>query len=330
MDRSGSIIVTGGAGYVGSHVCKALAAHGYSPVAYDDLSTGSRDVVKWGPFELGDIGDRERLAEMFLRLRPVAVLHLAALVVDPKSMFDPDNFYKTNVAGSLNLLRAMAEAKISKLVYCSGSAVYGMPEANPVAETQPLDAITPYGTSMLMTERTLPDFARSVDLDWIALRPFNVAGADPDGDTGPSPHDTKHLIPSAIRAAIGECDGLDVYGADYDTLDGTAVRDFVHVSDVAEAHVSALGRILDGERAATINIGSGQGYSVKQVIESVERISGRLLPLAEAPPRPGDPPVLVADIAVAEEVLGWQPQHTDLDEIIKTAWDWRTSPKSSH
>jgi UDP-glucose-4-epimerase GalE len=325
MDRSGSIIVTGGAGYVGSHVCKALAANGYSPVAYDDLSTGSRDLVKWGPLELGDIGDRERLAEMFLRLRPVAVLHLAALVVDPNSMFDPDNFYKTNVAGSLNLLRSMAEAKINKLVYCSGSAVYGMPEANPVSESQPLDAITPYGTSMLMTERTLPDFARSVDLDWIALRPFNVAGADPEGEAGPNPDDGKHLIPAVLRAASGESDALDVYGAEYDTLDGTAVRDFVHVTDVADAHVSALGRVLGGDRGAAINIGSGQGYSVKQVVESAERVCGREIPLADAPPRPGDPPVLVADIGTAEDVLGWQPRHTDLDDIIKSAWDWRTA-----
>jgi len=323
MDGSGTILVTGGAGYLGSHVCKALAANGYSPVAYDDLSTGSRDLVKWGPLELGDIGDRERLAEMFIRVRPQAVIHLAALVVDPVSMFEPDNYYRTNVAGSLTLFRAMAEAGVDKLVYCSSAAAYGMPEENPIDESQPLDAIIPYGTSKLMAERTLPDFARAHNMDWMSLRVFNVAGADPEGEAGrPSLKDTD-VVSATVRAALGKGETLQIFGTDYETEDGTPVRDFVHVSDVAQAHVLALGHVLNGDKSAIVNVGSGCGHSVKDVVAAVGRASGREVPVADGPPRPGDPPVMVADISLAKEMLDWKPEHTDLDDMVATAWRWQ-------
>jgi UDP-arabinose 4-epimerase len=322
MEASGPILVTGGAGYLGSHVCKALAGAGYLPVTLDDLSTGRRSLVRWGPLELGDIGDRARLAETFLRLRPRAVIHLAGLVVDPDSIYESDNYYRTNVAGSLVLLRAMAEAGIGKLVYCSAAAVYGMPQSLPVAEDHSLDAVTPYGSSKLMIERTLPDFARAHDMSWIALRVFNAVGADPDGEAGEWHEPETHLVPSAFLAAIGERDALEVYGTDYDTPDGTAVRDFVHVSDVAEAHLLALGQVLNGGIRATINIGRGEGYSVKQVIRAVERACARVVPARRAPPRPGDPPVIVANRTMAETLLDWRPRHCDIDEIVATAWRW--------
>ncbi len=325
MDGSGTILVTGGAGYLGSHVCKALAANGYSPVTYDDLSTGSRDLVKWGPMELGDIGDRERLAEMFIRMRPQAVIHLAALVVDPASLFEPDNYYRANVAGSLALFRAMAEAGVDKLVYCSSAAVYGMPEENPIDESQPLDAITPYGTSKLMTETTIPDFARAHDMDWMALRVFTVAGADPDGEAGRHSIEDTDVVSAALRAALGKAETLEVYGTEYDTEDGTPVRDFVHVSDVAQAHVSALGHLLSGGQSSIVNVGSGKGHSVKDVAAAVARASGREVPMAEGPPRPGDAPAMVADISLVEQVLGWKPTYAGLDDVVASAWHWQTA-----
>jgi UDP-arabinose 4-epimerase len=322
MDEGGSILVTGGAGYLGSHVCKALARAGWRPVAYDNLSTGQLKLVKWGPLEHGDIADRGRLAEVFLRVRPRAVIHLAALCVDAGPNFDPDNYYETNVAGSVTLLRAMAEARVTTLVYCSAAAVYGVPDSVPVAEDQPLDAITPYGTSKLMVERTIPDFANAHRMSWITLRVFNAIGADPDGEAGECHRPETHLVPSAIEAAMGKRESLRVYGTDYGTEDGTAVRDFVHVSDVAQAHVLALRRVLDGTHEAAVNIGSGVGHSVSQVIDAVERATGRAVPVREAPPRPGDAPVLVADCRKAASLLGWRPRKDDLCAAVATAFRW--------
>ena len=327
MEVGGAILVTGGAGYVGSHVCKALAGAGYLPLTYDDLSTGRRELVKWGPLEHGDVADRGRLAEVFLRTRPRAVIHLAALVVDAGPNFEPDNYYTTNVAGSVSLLRAMAEAGIVHLVYCSAAAVYGVPESVPVAEDHPLDAITPYGTSKLMVERTIPDFASAHHMSWIALRVFNAIGADAEGDAGEWHERETHLVPSAIEAAMGERAVLQVYGTDYGTVDGTAVRDFVHVSDIAEAHLLALGHVLARRRAAAVNIGSGRGHSVSQVIDAVEQVTGRSVPVRAAPPRPGDAPVLVADRVRAAKLLGWRPRHGDLVEAVTTACRWHAGHK---
>jgi len=253
------------------------------------------------------------------------VIHTAALVVDPVSVFALDNYYNVNVAGSLTLLRAMAEARVETLVYCSDAAVYGMPEAIPVTEDQPLDAVTPYATSKLMTERSLRDFARAHGLKWAALRVFSVAGADPDGEAGHDRARDPHLLPAAYRAAAGESEGLAIFGTEYDTADGTAVRDFVHVSDVADAHVSALGYLLDGGRPATFNIGSGQGYSVRQVIAAVEQAAGRPVPTTETAPRPGDPAVMVADIEAAETRLDWRPLQSELKDMVASGWRWHAA-----
>lgn len=319
MKASGPILVTGGAGYLGSHVCKALAASGYLPVTYDDLSSGHRELVRWGPLELGDVGDRQRLAETFVQLKPRAVIHLAS-VRGGALNHDPDHYYRTNVAGSLTLLRAMAEARIRSLVFCSSAAVYGMPQSLPVAEEQPLDAVTPFGASQLMVERAIPDFAEAHDLNWIVLRLFNAAGADPDGEASPWPSDDTRLMPSTISAAAGKRQALNVFGTGYDTRDGSAVRDFVHVCDAADAHVLALGRVLAGVSGTIANIGSGDGHSVIEVIKAVERVSGRIVPARAAPPRPGDPPVMVANRSLAESALSWRPRHSSLEEIVASAW----------
>ena len=252
------------------------------------------------------------------------------LVVDPVSQFEPDNYYRTNVAGSLALFRAMAEAGVDKIVYCSSAAVYGMPEENPIDESQPLDAITPYGTSKMMTEEILPDFASAHNMDWMSLRVFNVAGADPDGEAGRHSIDDTDVVSSAVRAALGKAEALQVYGTDYETDDGTPVRDFVHVSDVADAHVSALDHLLAGGASGIVNIGSGKGYSVKDVVDAVARASGRDVPVDEAPPRPGDPPMMVADASLAEEILDWKPMYPDFDEVVASAWRWQTAACAQH
>ncbi len=325
MNGSGTILVTGGAGYLGSHICKALAAGGYTPVVYDDLSTGSRDLVQWGELELGDICDRERLSEMFLRLRPDAVVHLAGLVVDPVSIFEPDNYYRTNMVGSLTLFRAMAEAGVYKLVYGSSAAVYGMPEVNPVDEDQPLDALTPYGTSKMMAETTLPDFARVHDMDWLALRVFNVAGADPDREAGRPSIDHTDIMSATVRAALGKTKAVTIFGTEYETEDGTPVRDFVHPTDVADAFVRAVAHVLSGGPSGLLNIGSGLGHSVKEVIAAVVRASGQDVPTEDGPMRPGDAPEIVADIDLVKEILGWAPKMSDLDTIAASAWQRQTA-----
>jgi UDP-arabinose 4-epimerase len=320
MDNNGPILVTGGAGYIGSHVCKALAASGYLPVAFDNLSSGHRDQVKWGPLEFGDITDRQSLAEAFLNVRPAAVIHLAAFQGDDGA--DPDAYYKTNVAGSVTLLRAMAEAQVANLVFCSTAEVYGMPEQLPVPEDQELDAITPFGTSQLMAERAIPDFAEAHELNWAILRVFNAAGADPDGEAGAWHNNRERLLPSAILAACGKRGSLPVFGTAYDTEDGTAIRDFVHVSDVADAHVLALSKVLAGQSGIIANIGSGVGHSVIDVIQGLERISGLMVPAREAPPRPGDPAIMIANRVLADSTLSWRPRRSSLDEILATAWQW--------
>jgi len=325
MDSGGPILVTGGAGYVGAHVCKALAAAGHLPVTYDDLSTGRRELVKWGPLELGAIGDRARLAETFLRTRPRAVIHLAGLVTGADGPFDMDSFYRVNVEGGITLLRAMAEAGVKSLVFCSSAAVYGVPETLPVDETEPLDAITPGGTSKAMIERALPDFARAHGIDWLALRVFNAFGADSDGEAGEWHEPETHLVPSTILTALGAREALDVYGTDYGTSDGTTVRDYVHVADVAEAHLKALGHVLAGGQSTAVNIGTGRGRSISEIIESVERVSGRMVTLREAPPRPGDAPVLIANPGRAARLLKWKPRHVDLDAAMRTAYDWHAA-----
>lgn len=319
------ILVTGGAGYIGSHTCKALARAGYTPIAYDNLVYGHRQAVRWGPLEQGDIADRERLDAVIDRYRPAAVMHFAAYAYVGESVQDPGKYYRNNVAGTLTLLEAMRDHGIEPLVFSSTCATYGLPEKIPIAEDHPQRPINPYGASKLMIERILRDFEQAHGLRHVALRYFNAAGADPDGEIGEDHDPETHLIPLAIQAALGWRPRVDIYGTDYPTADGTAIRDYIHVTDLAVAHVQALEYLQGGGRNTVLNLGTGRGYSVREVIRTVEAVGGRPVPIGEAPRRPGDPAVLVADPRCGAERLDWRSSYSGLSDIIATAWQWHTS-----
>lgn len=324
-----NILVTGGAGYVGSHACKALAGAGWRPITYDNLVNGHSASVRWGPFEHGDILDRTRLDEVIARHRPAAILHFAAFAYVRESIAQPAKYFRNNVQGSLNLLEAAKDAGVRKLVYSSSCAVFGAPAVNPIAEDAPKSPLSPYGASKLMVEMMLQDFGRAHDLAWTALRYFNAAGCDPDGELGEQHAPETHVIPLALAAAAGEQPRFVIHGSDYETPDGTCVRDYVHVSDLAEAHVRALELMESGRGAGALNLGVGRGYSVREVLDTVRRVTGRETPCAVGPRQPGDPPILVSDPRRAARVLGWEPQMPELAEIVRTAWEWRLKQKEA-
>jgi UDP-arabinose 4-epimerase len=325
---SQSILVTGGAGYVGSHACKALAGAGYLPVVYDDLSRGHREAVRWGPLVEGHLHDRARVVAALREHDALAVMHFAAFAYVGESVTDPEKYYANNVGGTLALLGAMREAEVRSIVFSSTCAVYGVPEALPIRETTAKAPLNPYGETKLAIERALHWYA-AYGIRYVALRYFNAAGADPDGEIGEDHEPETHLIPLVLRAALGRGNPVEIYGTDYPTRDGTAIRDYIHVSDLAEAHVRALGHLATGGDSAALNLGTGNGCSVREVIAAVERVGGRAVPQREAARRPGDPPELVADPALARSRLGWQPRHSDLDTIIDTALAWETRPGSA-
>lgn len=317
-----AVLVTGGAGFVGSHVCKALATAGYLPVTYDNLSQGHRWAVRWGPLEVGDIEDHNRLQQVMERYRPFAVMHFAALIAAGESVADPTRYYKNNVARLLILLDAMRRKKIDRIVFSSTAAVYGTPERTPIDEKHPLAPINPYGMSKLMGERILRDCAAAHGLRSIALRYFNAAGADPDGEIGESHEPETHLIPIVLEAAAGARSHVAVFGTDYPTIDGTCVRDYVHVTDLASAHVSALTRLEGASGPEAFNLGNGNGFTVREVVAAAERVSGAKIKVKLEPRRAGDPPILVADASHARTELGWQPAYSALDTQIGDAWRW--------
>jgi len=317
-----TVLVTGGAGYIGSHTCKALARAGHVPVVYDSLVNGHRHAVKWGPFEHGDILDRARLDEVIARYAPDAVIHFAAHAYVGESVADPGKYYRNNLAGSLCLLEAMLSRGVRRIVFSSSCAIYGVPPAIPITEDMPPAPINPYGTTKLMVERMLADFQRAHGLEWIALRYFNAAGDDPDGETGEDHDPETRVVPLVLEAAAGRGGPFIILGTDYPTADGTCVRDFIHVSDLADAHVKALQALADGAPSGPLNLGTGRGYSVRDVVGAVERVTGRAVPVKEGPRREGDPAALVADARRAREVLGWTPQASDIDTIVRTAWTW--------
>ena len=319
---SQSILVTGGAGYVGSHACKALARAGYRPVVYDNLSRGHREAVKWGPLIEGDLHDRGRLVETLRSHRVDAVMHFAAFAYVGESVTHPDTYYRNNVAGTLSLLDAMREAKVGTIVFSSTCAVYGVPEALPIRESTAKAPLNPYGQTKLAIERALHWYGAAGFMRYAALRYFNAAGADLDGEIGENHDPETHLIPLILRAALGRGEPLQVFGTDYPTPDGTAIRDYIHVADLADAHVRALAHLASGGDSLQLNLGTGSGHSVRAVVAAVERIAGRPVPRREAPRRPGDPPELVADAALASARLGWRPVHSDLGTIIRTALAW--------
>ena len=317
---SGHILVTGGAGFIGSHTCKALAAEGFVPVAFDDLSRGHAAFVRWGPLVQGDILDPAALAAAFARYRPAAIIHFAALAYVGESVEQPLAYYRINVAGLINVLDAMLRFGTPTIVFSSSCATYGIPATLPVVEDAPQIPISPYGRSKLACEHILADVAAATGLAAACLRYFNAAGADPDGELVERHRPETHLIPLAIDAATGQGPPLSLLGTDYPTADGTCERDFIHVCDLAQAHVAALRRLQSGKASLTLNLGSGRASSVRSVIAAVERISGRKVPTVPAARRPGDPPVLVADISAARRTIGFEPRLSDLAMIVETAF----------
>lgn len=317
-----AVLVTGGAGYVGSHACKALALAGYTPVAYDNLERGHEWAVKWGPLEHGELADNNRLAAVMRTHRPVAVMHFAAYAYVGESMADPAGYYRNNVLGTLALLEAMLGCDLARIVFSSSCAVYGVPESVPIREDHAQDPINPYGAGKAAVERMLRDFDAAYGLRSVSLRYFNAAGADPGGEIGEAHEPETHLIPMVLDAALGRRADVAVFGDDYDTPDGTCIRDYVHVADLAEAHLLALGFLLAGGRTSAFNLGGGEGCSVMRVIETARRITGRDIAASIAPRRPGDPPVLVAEIDEACNALGWEPERMKLETQIADAWRW--------
>lgn len=315
------VLVTGGAGYIGSHACKALAAAGHEPIALDNLTTGHRWAVKWGPLAEIDLNDRERVIATFREYRPHAVMHFAALSIVGDSVSQPDLYYRTNVSGTLNLFEAMAATGVDRFVFSSSCATYGETSEMPLTEATPQHPMNPYGQSKMMVEQMLRDLTATDTIGAVALRYFNAAGADPDGETGEEHEPETHLIPIILQAASGKRSHISVFGNDYDTPDGTCVRDYVHVSDLSRAHVTALEKAVPGTFNA-YNLGTGHGHSVREVIESARRVTGRQFEVRETGRRPGDAPLLVADASKAKAELGWTPQFTELDEIVGTAWHW--------
>jgi len=318
-----SVLVTGGAGFIGSHACKALHRAGFVPVTYDNLSRGNPEAVKWGPLEVGDLADRARLREAVSRHRPAAVVHFAALAYVGESQENPAAYYANNVGGTAALLQIMQEAGLRHIVFSSTCAVYGTPEAVPIDEHCPEAPINPYGASKMVCERMLRESSSAFPLTFMALRYFNAAGADPDGEIGECHVPETHVIPLILEAAGGTGTVFTLFGDDYPTADGTCIRDYIHVSDLADAHVAALRALLEGADSAALNLGTGRGWSVREVVERVRRITNREVRVRIGPRRPGDPPELVADASRAERQLGWRPRHFELETMVSHAWAWR-------
>jgi UDP-arabinose 4-epimerase len=319
------VLVTGGAGYIGSHTCKALAALGFLPITVDSLVHGHERAVKWGPFVKGDIHDRELLRHVFGRYKPHAVLHFAAFANVGESVVSPDKYYHNNVVGTLALLDAIHSHGCCNLVFSSTCATYGIPNTIPIAEDHEQRPINPYGCSKLMIEQIMRDYDRAYGIRYASLRYFNAAGADPDGDIGEDHDPETHLVPLAIQAALGQRPYLEIYGTDYLTEDGTAIRDYVHVADLAAVHALALEHLLNGKESISLNVGTGQGASVREVIKAVESATMRAVPVRETPRRAGDPPILVAQPARAMTALGWRPQFSRIDEMVSSAVRWHQS-----
>lgn len=318
------VIVTGGAGYIGSHAAKCLAAAGFEPVTVDNLSRGQEAAVKWGPLERLSIEDGAGLDAIFERYRPVAVMHFAAYAYVGESTADPYLYYHNNVVGTLSLLKAMQRARCNRIVFSSTCATYGAPIKELIDETCPQAPLNPYGASKLMVERMLRDADTAYGLKSISLRYFNAAGADPDGEIGENHAPETHLIPLALRAASGKGDPLIVFGTDYQTRDGSCIRDYIHVSDLASAHVLALNRLLNHAETDVFNLGTECGHSVLEVISTVEAVTGSVVPRSTTSRRAGDPPSLIASAAKARAVLGWRPERKELYQQIEDAWRWET------
>lgn len=317
-----NILVTGGAGYIGSHTCKSLVVNEYRPIVLDNLTCGHEDAVKWGPLIKGDIKDSTLLDQVFADYSIDLVMHFAAYAYVGESVVDPEKYYQNNVSGTLSLLGAMRRRHINKIVFSSTCATYGIPAALPITEDTPQNPINPYGYTKLVVENILRDYQHAYGLNWCALRYFNAAGCDPDGDLGERHDPETHAIPLAIAAALGTGQPFKVMGTDYDTYDGSPIRDYIHVSDLADAHVKAAQYLINGGQSSAFNLATGQGTSVKEILAAVQAATGRAVPNENVPRRAGDPPSLYATASLAKQKLGWQPKFMDIKETVKTATNW--------
>jgi len=322
-----SILIVGGAGYIGSHTAKFIAQSGERPVVLDNLVYGHRGAVQWGPLVEGDLADADLIARVLRDHAITAVIHFAAYAYVGESVTNPRKYFRNNVCNTLNLLDAMVDAGVRDIVFSSTCATYGEPTAVPIAEDHPQRPVNPYGESKLFVERILHWYAEAYALRFAALRYFNAAGADPDGQIGEEHDPETHLIPLAIDTALGRRPSLDIYGTDYPTPDGTAIRDYIHVVDLADAHLRALAALQTGAGNLRLNLGTGQGHSVRQVVSAVEAATGRKVPTREVGRRAGDPPALVADARLASRLLGWRPRYPELSTIVGHAVAWHQRPR---
>lgn len=316
------ILVVGGAGYIGSHMVKRLGQLGCAVTVLDNLSSGHRDAVTHGRFVHGDLGDRAMLDELFRQGRFDAVMHFASFIQVGESVQEPARYYRNNVVNTLNLLEAMRMFGVERFIFSSTAATFGEPQYSPIDEQHPQRPINPYGQSKLMVEQMLADFDRAYGLKSVCLRYFNAAGADPEGELGERHDPETHLIPLVLQAASGRRPYISVFGRDYDTPDGTCVRDYIHIVDLCEAHWLALNTLVNGAPSAAYNLGNGAGFSVQEVIDTATRVTGQAIKVVDSPRRAGDPARLVADATLARERLGWQPKYADLATIIQHAWGW--------
>ena len=320
---SKNIVVTGGAGYIGSHACKALVKAGYVPISYDNLSKGHAHAVKWGPLETGDILDGDRLDQVFRHYQPSAVMHFAALAYVGESVDHPMDYYHNNVVGTLTLLNRMLHHGTKHFIFSSTCAIYGNPIEIPITEDHKKEPVNPYGNTKLVVERMLADLAAINKLKFVSLRYFNAAGADPDGDAGENHDPETHLIPLVLQTAAGTRTHIDIYGNDYDTPDGTCIRDYLHVTDLVDAHIRALEYLLNNGKSNFYNLGTEKGYSVNEIINRARQVTGKVIDVNSAPRRPGDPSALVAGSSKIKRELGWTLKYSDLDSILTSAWDWQ-------
>lgn len=317
------ILIAGGAGYIGSHTNKILNKRDYETVVYDNLSRGHREFTKWGHFILGDLADKDQLRVCFKAYPIEAVMHYCAFCYVGESVNHPAEYYRNNVANTLNLLDVMVEYGVKYFIFSSTCSTYGNPIQIPMTEDHPQQPINPYGKSKLMVEQILKDYDTAYGIRHVCLRYFNAAGADPEGEIGEWHEPEPHLIPLALQAAIGQREYVQIYGTDYNTPDGTCIRDYIHINDIATAHLLALEYLQKGAPSGAFNLGNGNGFSVREVIHSVEHVTGKSIKVLDAERRPGDPPSLIGSSEKARKTLNWQPEYPGLDEIIKTAWLWQ-------
>jgi UDP-glucose 4-epimerase len=316
------ILIVGGAGYIGSEINKELNQAGFQTVVFDSLVSGHKEAVKWGEFVQGDLNSLDDVRKVFTKYKIEAVLDFAAFIEVGESVKDPQKYYYNNLVNTLNLLQVMREFEVNKIIFSSTAATFGEPKYTPIDEAHPQWPINPYGWTKLMIERVFADYDVAYGLRYVALRYFNACGANPEADIGENHNPESHLIPLVLDAAIGKRENIKIFGTDYPTPDGTCVRDYIHVVDLASAHLLALKHLLDGGKSKQYNLGNGKGFSVREVIDAVKKVTGKEFTVVEVERRAGDPPILVASSEKIRKELGWNPMHADIEEIVSTAWKW--------